>query len=496
MGGEMKPTQSVTDFYALGAPLGSGNYGTVRACLDLQKAGPPMACKTVAFAKTMNAKNLVHIQREIDALTAVGSHPHTVHLHAVKWDDTGVHFITDLYTGGELFDELLRRKRFEEADAADAFCQLASAVDHCHAHGVLHRDIKLENVLLSRPVSDDSCTDARPEMKLIDFGLAMILRDGETVLETAGSPFYMAPEIVQGQKYSFPADIWSLGIVLFSLLSGLLPFTGPNNSHIFSAITKAYIDLDAKEWDGVSSQAKGLVRSLLHPDPSLRPTPREIMSHPWVQLAIRNRRGSKGFDFLSGILTPRSRRSAGSPGEASQEPREDLQRLARTCRVASPSPLRYHPARPAPSSSCSAEQPASSPSSHSSRRSSSHRSRPLVVYIPTPFDQQPSERISSAKWPTPSPSRRTDSATPESNSAISNSRPFLPIGLRTPSPPVAKTCATTPRQFLRFSPGASPLSALLPMTSMDSHRSSFSSNTGFPITSPSMSYRYSLETPR
>eukprot|EP00271_Cylindrocystis_brebissonii_P008794 TRINITY_DN23298_c0_g1_i1.p1 TRINITY_DN23298_c0_g1~~TRINITY_DN23298_c0_g1_i1.p1 ORF type:complete len:550 (+),score=45.87 TRINITY_DN23298_c0_g1_i1:283-1932(+) len=291
--------ESVIDLYAFGSLLGKGNYGSVRKCMDLYKPGPQMACKTVKAA----AANLMDVQREIDAMMAVGEHTNIVQLHGVHRDAVGVHLVQELCEGGELFDEVMRREKFTEVDAADAFWQLASAVEHCHSHGVFHRDIKLENVLLAKRVSPPASSSACPRsalssdrprshrqlvegaklhLKLADFGLALLLKDGQKVTEVAGSPFYMPPEVVCGKDYGFSADIWSMGVILFALLSGLLPFTGPSNADIFHAIKAAYIDLDSPAWKSVSDKAKELLRQLLHPDPTARPTAKELLRHPWV----------------------------------------------------------------------------------------------------------------------------------------------------------------------------------------------------------------------
>ncbi|CAI5968398.1 unnamed protein product [Closterium sp. NIES-65] len=208
------------------------------------------------------------------------AHPGVVQLRGVFEDEHSVHLVMDLCEGGELFDEVVRRGRLSERDAANVFAQVASAVAHCHARGVLHRDLKPENILLTRDPSAPFST-APLTTKLADFGLAVPLQSGNRAMGVAGSPFYMAPEVLLGE-YALEADVWSLGVILYILLCGAPPFWGPTDKDVFVEVLKGVVDLSGEEWAGVLEEAKRLVLCLLQRNPQQRPTAAQILFHPWI----------------------------------------------------------------------------------------------------------------------------------------------------------------------------------------------------------------------
>eukprot|EP00271_Cylindrocystis_brebissonii_P014617 TRINITY_DN36027_c0_g1_i1.p1 TRINITY_DN36027_c0_g1~~TRINITY_DN36027_c0_g1_i1.p1 ORF type:complete len:544 (+),score=47.69 TRINITY_DN36027_c0_g1_i1:299-1930(+) len=322
----------VTQVYEFGRTLGMGNYGTVRECrrkcLPDQPPGPVMACKSISYTEHKRSESVARGQREVEVMALVGHHQHLVGLQEVHYEKDAMHLMLDYCHGGELFDVLLARGKLTEADAADVVLQLALGLNHCHSRGVLHRDVKLENILIvdkhpplasseASPVvahrglcaSQGACqvaanvrsqVDATEvemvweshgmlDVKLGDFGLGVILANQSRLVETAGSPMYMAPEVVQKQEYGTQADMWSLGVVLFALLTGLLPFTGSSDAAVFHAITHPYLDLDTSAWDNVSEAAKSLVRRLLSWYPEERPTALQLLGESWVMDAVVRR---------------------------------------------------------------------------------------------------------------------------------------------------------------------------------------------------------------
>lgn len=233
--------QSVSEIYSFGTSIGQGNYGIVRTCSRLNEPGPPMACKTIAYSSMPNMMILNDIQREIAVMTQLGSHPNLVELKGVHRDKVGWHLVMELCKGGELFEEVMKRGRFSEQEAAETIRQLASALDCCHSKNVLHRDVKLENILLMKPVKRKLSRRAKKEaemrgelgpygaeqmpriqVKLADFGLAQCLRKNQKISEVAGSPYYMAPEVnMRISKYTH------FMISLFPFISPPFPSVSP-----------------------------------------------------------------------------------------------------------------------------------------------------------------------------------------------------------------------------------------------------------------------------
>ncbi|CAI5530972.1 unnamed protein product [Closterium sp. Naga37s-1] len=234
-------------------------------------------------------------------MSRVASHPAVVGLRAVFEDDKEVHLVMDLCEGGELFDEVVRLGRLSERDAALIFRQLASGVAFCHSRGVLHRDLKPENILLHRSapsgaVPASSAADpalAAPQSlesrgltaKLADFGLSIALDNGRMGYGTAGSPFYMSPEVLTGE-YEYAADVWSLGVILYIMLCGRPPFWGKTDAAVYDAILRGKLDFSGPAWAGVSVEARSLIRCMLQSDPRRRPTAVKVLSHPWVLLHL------------------------------------------------------------------------------------------------------------------------------------------------------------------------------------------------------------------
>ncbi|CAI7742365.1 unnamed protein product [Closterium sp. NIES-53] len=283
-------TARLESFFSLDAHvLGSGQFGTVRRCTE-RLTGARFACKTITKDRLRSEAEREEVRREVALMQRVGAsgageaqgvaHPGVVQLRGVFEDEQSVHLVMDLCEGGELFDEVVRRGRLSEPDAANVFAQVASAVAHCHARGVLHRDLKPENILLTRDASAPLST-APLTTKLADFGLAVPLQSGDRAMGVAGSPFYMAPEVLQGE-YALEADVWSLGVILYILLCGAPPFWGPTDKDVFVEVLKGVVDFSGEEWAGVSEEAKRIVLCLLQRDPKRRPAAVQILSHAWI----------------------------------------------------------------------------------------------------------------------------------------------------------------------------------------------------------------------
>ncbi|CAI7805023.1 unnamed protein product [Closterium sp. NIES-53] len=241
------------------------------------------------------------------AATRAATHPAIVQLRAVFEDDAGVHLVMDLCDSGDLYDEVVRRGRLPEKESALLFRQIASALAFCHSRGVMHRDMKPENILLHKQGDASN----RLTVKLADFGLAIPLSAGETTRGISGSTFYMAPEVLSGE-YGHSADVWSLGVLLFTMLSGAVPFFGDDNSESTEAVLNGRLDFSSPEWATISVEAKGLIRCMLHRDPQRRPTASKVLSHPWVLLNVfggRIVRRTVARPLENAVNTPENKRN-------------------------------------------------------------------------------------------------------------------------------------------------------------------------------------------
>jgi len=208
-------------------------------------------------------------------MRALRGHPNVVTLEDVYEDDTHVHLVMEVCKGGELFDSIVARGHFSEADAAVIVRQMLDVVARCHLSGVIHRDLKPENFLFK----DNS---KNSPIKATDFGLSAFFETDRTFTEVVGSPYYVAPEVLR-RKYSTACDIHSVGVIMYILLSGSPPFYGNTEQQIFSAVLKGELHLQGGPWRKVSPSAKDLIRKMLVRDPKARLTASEALSHPWLQ---------------------------------------------------------------------------------------------------------------------------------------------------------------------------------------------------------------------
>ncbi|CAL1395358.1 unnamed protein product [Linum trigynum] len=201
----------------------------------------------------------------------LSGHPGVVTLHAVYEESECFHLLMEFCSGGRLIDQMVKEGQYSEQRAANIFKDVMLVIKYCHEMGVVHRDIKPENILLA----------TSGKIKLADFGLAMRVSNGQTLSGLAGSPAYVAPEVLQG-NYSEKVDIWSAGVLLHALLAGALPFQGDSLDSVFEAIKTAKLDFQSGIWDSVSKPARDLLARMLTRDVSTRITADEALRHPWI----------------------------------------------------------------------------------------------------------------------------------------------------------------------------------------------------------------------
>eukprot|EP00271_Cylindrocystis_brebissonii_P007429 TRINITY_DN20974_c0_g1_i1.p1 TRINITY_DN20974_c0_g1~~TRINITY_DN20974_c0_g1_i1.p1 ORF type:complete len:679 (+),score=70.58 TRINITY_DN20974_c0_g1_i1:856-2892(+) len=284
---EKTERRRIEDFYSLGPKLGEGATGVVRLaeCLETRVL---YACKTIRISRKIKSKlrdaARAEVKKEIRAMEKVRGHANVAELRESFEDEHRgtVHLIMDLCTGGDLFDYLIdNRTAVEEDDIAHIFWQAASALAYCHAKGVVHRDVKPENLLVATKVKAANGKKV-PLLKLADFGLALVLSPEQRIMDMAGSAAYMAPEICKGEAYGAEADMWSLGVSLYCALSGFFPFNGRNDEDTMACIVNKKPDFRLKPWPTVSLDAKILCKSLLCADPSERLTAQRFLEHKWI----------------------------------------------------------------------------------------------------------------------------------------------------------------------------------------------------------------------
>ncbi|KAL2323767.1 hypothetical protein Fmac_028146 [Flemingia macrophylla] len=265
------PPRTILGKYQLTRFLGRGNFAKVYQARSLVD-GATVAVKAIDKSKTVDAAMEPRIVREIDAMRRLQHHPNILKIHEVLATKTKIYLIVDFAGGGELFSKLARRGRLPEPLARRYFSQLVSALLFCHRHGVAHRDLKPQNLLL----------DAAGDLKVSDFGLSALpehLRDG--LLHTAcGTPAYTAPEILRRGGYEgSKADAWSCGVILYVLLAGQLPFDDSNIPAMCRRISRR--EFEFPPW--ISKSARSLIYQLLDPNPKTRLKLEDVFDNAWLR---------------------------------------------------------------------------------------------------------------------------------------------------------------------------------------------------------------------
>uniref|UniRef100_A0A8D2PGY0 calcium/calmodulin-dependent protein kinase n=1 Tax=Zosterops lateralis melanops TaxID=1220523 RepID=A0A8D2PGY0_ZOSLA len=253
--------------------LPRGAFSVVRRCVKLC-TGHEYAAKIIN-TKKLSARDHQKLEREA-RICRLLKHSNIVRLHD-SISEEGFHYLVfDLVTGGELFEDIVAREYYSEADASHCIQQILEAVLHCHQMGVVHRDLKPENLLLA-----SKCKGAA--VKLADFGLAIEVQgDQQAWFGFAGTPGYLSPEVLRKEAYGKPVDIWACGVILYILLVGYPPFWDEDQHKLYQQIKAGAYDFPSPEWDTVTPEAKNLINQMLTINPAKRITAHEALKHPWV----------------------------------------------------------------------------------------------------------------------------------------------------------------------------------------------------------------------
>ncbi|CAF0959536.1 unnamed protein product [Brachionus calyciflorus] len=259
--------------YILLETLGSGSFGKVKKARH-QLTGHTVAIKIMNRDKIKTLDVVGKIRREIQNLKLF-RHPHIIKLYQVINTPSDIFMVMEYVSGGELFDHIVKNGKLSENEGRKFFQQIISGVAYCHRHMIVHRDLKPENLLL----------DENMNVKIADFGLSNMMKDGEFLRTSCGSPNYAAPEVVSGELYAgSEVDIWSCGVILYALLTGTLPFDDESVQILFKKIRSGVYSTP----DYLSRSVADLISKMLTVDPLKRATVKEIKEHEWFKVNLQN----------------------------------------------------------------------------------------------------------------------------------------------------------------------------------------------------------------
>ncbi len=267
---EKPKKKTIHDFYQVEKELGKGTFAVVNLARRVED-GEEVAIKVIDKRK---CKDTAALRNEVSCLKTC-EHPNIIRLFELFESKSKVYLVMEVVHGGELFDRIVQLGKYTEKDARGLFQNLVGAIGYLHERSIVHRDLKPENLLVSETTNVD--------VKLADFGLSVVVKDGEQLDSCAGTPGYVAPEVLAHVGYGTPVDCWALGVILYILLAGFPPFHDADMSSLFKKIMKGQYTMPSPYWDSVSEDGKDLIRKILVVDPKQRLTAEQIMEHPWMK---------------------------------------------------------------------------------------------------------------------------------------------------------------------------------------------------------------------
>ncbi|CEP02566.1 hypothetical protein PBRA_009150 [Plasmodiophora brassicae] len=259
--------------YIIGETIGKGSFGTVKVGTHCD-TGERVALKFLSKKQVRDISEVERLFRESAILTSLKCE-HIIRLYEVIDDVAHIVMVMELAQGGELLDVIKARHALPEREACKVFSEIVAGVEYCHRKNVIHRDLKLENILM-----------VNQTVKIADFGLSNTAILGRSELGTAcGTPSYLAPEQINreaGQHIGAPADLWSMGVILYAMVAGFLPFQARSTPALFKKI----LNLEFTYPDYFSEELRDLIGRMLTPDPESRATISEVKSHPWYMMEL------------------------------------------------------------------------------------------------------------------------------------------------------------------------------------------------------------------
>lgn len=288
--------------------LGHGGFSVVKRAQSLETNGF-FAVKIVPLSFAQPAT----LQREIEIMKKIGRHPNILELFDVFITRKNVYIVMELATGGEVFDHIVNHGEYSERDASVVVRQIVEAISYLHKQGIAHRDLKPQNLL---------CTGNGPtDIRLADFGLSKIFSQHTMMRTCCGSPEYVAPEVLQCTEYDHQVDMWSIGVIIYILLTGCFPFWHENVAELYKRIlTGAY---RWPEKPVVSEEAKDLVSKLLIKDPTKRLSAEQCLDHPWIKGAAPSAVGERNWNDVQSRRHHPSVESIATTASSSASPRHE-----------------------------------------------------------------------------------------------------------------------------------------------------------------------------
>lgn len=264
------------DNYKEGRTLGKGSYSEVKEGFSI-KDGNLFAIKIVN-KEDLDSADEISLYHEINILKKL-KHPNIIRLYEVYHELNYFYLVTELMKGGELFDRIIQKESYTEMEARNVARKLFSAIAYCHSQNIAHRDLKPENLLLVNTENDT-------EIKIADFGFAKKMKKPNSFRTKCGTPAYVAPEILNEEFYGLEVDNWSLGVIVYIVLSGSAPFKGGKN-HVYKKVRTADFDFSGREWCETSESAKNFVSMLLTVNRNKRLTAQAALEHNWMKESNR-----------------------------------------------------------------------------------------------------------------------------------------------------------------------------------------------------------------
>jgi calcium-dependent protein kinase len=265
---------SVQSVYKIGKVIGGGHFGVVRIGNRFDDPDFKVAIKSISKQKV--GRKITRLNREMEILSTV-DHPNIIRLYDVYQDSSYIHMVMEYCSGGELFSKIVNQGHFDEKSARPYLYKILLAVNHLHRSKIAHRDLKPENFLFENKSPE-------AELKLIDFGLSIKFGSELGHMHSkVGTIYYVAPEVLKG-NYDLKCDLWSCGVILYSMLSGNFPFFGSNHGEIIQKIKLGEYEAESEIWNGISADAKDLLKGLLCVDLNNRYSAKVALNHAWFKL--------------------------------------------------------------------------------------------------------------------------------------------------------------------------------------------------------------------